>query len=167
MIPEFPIRIGTISEKTDINQSCKIDYLVKAKNHDTIIFVELKTDDGSRRDAQDQYLARAKQAGMVELLEGVRKIYKATNSKKKYRHLLTMLHDMSFIVLGNNWGFEIPKNNYAIEIIYIQPNNPHLYDNVITFKEVSEIVGRHDDELSLRFSQSLLKWADTKAGEPR
>jgi len=88
VIPEFPIRIGTIHPKLDINKSFKVDYLAKVKESNTIMFVELKTDQGFRRDKQDWYLERAKQVGLVELLEGVRKIFTATNSKKKYKYLL-------------------------------------------------------------------------------
>src|SRR5271157_6345504 len=50
IIPEFPIRIGTIQSKVDINKSFKIDYLAKGNDINTIVFVELKTDEGSRRD---------------------------------------------------------------------------------------------------------------------
>jgi hypothetical protein len=71
VIPEFPIRVGTIHEKIAINKSFKVDYLAKANDSKTIIFVELKTDEGSRRDKQDWYLERAKQVGMAELLAGL------------------------------------------------------------------------------------------------
>ena len=129
------------------------------------MFVELKTDDGSRRDKQDWYLERAKKVGLVELLVGVRQIYQATNSRKKYEYLLNMLQEMKFVTLSNNGTFEITQADYAIQIVYIQPNNPDNQDNVITFQEISEVVEKHGDELSLRFSQSLLKWANSKAGE--
>jgi len=80
VIPEFPIRVGTIHHKEEINKSFKVDYLARASDGKSIIFVELKTDESSRRDKQDWYLERAKQVGMVELLEGIRKIHKATKS---------------------------------------------------------------------------------------
>jgi len=165
VIPEFPIRVGTIDPNIDNNRSFKVDYLVKANDGKTIIFVELKTDESSRRDKQDWYLERAKQTGLTKLLDGVHKIYKATNSKKKYRHLLGILQNMGFIVLGYSGAFEIIQADHDIQIVYIQPKNPDRQDNVITFQEASEIIERYGDELSLRFSKSLLKWADTKAGE--
>jgi hypothetical protein len=163
VIPEFPIRVGTIHHDIDINKSFKVDYFAKASGK--IILVELKTDEGSRRDKQDWYLERAKEVGLVELLDGVRKIYKATNSKKKYEYLLGLLQDLGFIVIDENGTFEIAQANYVIQIVYIQPNNPNKQDNVITFQEISEIIEKHGDELSLRFSKSLLKWAGAKAGE--
>ena len=32
MLPEFPVRVGTVDPNSDTNQSFKIDYLVKIKN---------------------------------------------------------------------------------------------------------------------------------------
>ena len=54
VIPEFPIRVGTIHHEIDINKSFKVDYFAKASKK--IILVELKTDEGSRRNEQDWYL---------------------------------------------------------------------------------------------------------------
>jgi hypothetical protein len=165
VIPEFPVRVGTIYHDTDINKSFKVDYLAKATNSKTIILVELKTDEDSRRDKQDWYLERAKEVGLVELLDGVRKIYKATNSKKKYEYLLGLLQDLGFIVFDKNGTFEITQADYNIQVVYIQPNNPDRQDNVITFQEISKIIKKNEDELSIRFSKSLLSWSGTKAGE--
>jgi hypothetical protein len=56
-------------------------------------------------------------------------------------------------------------SEYEIEIVYIQPNNPYAQENVITFKDIAEIVERHGDPVSIRFVESLRRWADTKAGD--
>ena len=165
LIPEFPIRIGTVDPKLNINQSFKVDYLAKASDTKTVILVELKTDLHSRRRKQDWYLERAKQVGLVELLEGVHAIYQATRSKKKYQHLLSKLQEMGFITLNKNQIFRIAQADYDIQIVYIQPNNSEGFDNVITFCDASEIIKQHGDELSQRFSRSLLKWAEAKPGE--
>lgn len=164
VIPEFPIRVGTIHHKKEINKSFKVDYFVKVRDSKTLFFIELKTDDNSRRNKQDWYLEKAKQVGMVKLLEGIHKIYKATFSKKKYEYLLRLLQDMKLINL-NNGNFEISKYDYEIQIIYIQPNNPDGQKNVITFIEIARLIENYGDELSLRFSKSLINWASTKAGE--
>lgn len=164
LIPEFPVRIGTIYENAG-NQSFKIDYLARAKDSNRLFFVELKTDQSSRRDMQDQYLERARQVGFTELLEGLRQIYRATNSKKKYGCLLEKLQDLGFLHLEKNGAFEIIPAAYEIEIVYIQPNDPYGVDNVITFAEVAEIVERHGDAVSQRFARSLVLWANQKAGE--
>jgi len=164
LIPEFPVRVGTIYENAG-NKSFKIDYLARVKDSNRLFFVELKTDQSSRRDAQDQYLERARQVGFAELLEGLRQIYQATASKKKYMCLLEKLKDYGFIRLGQSGTFEIMPAVYDIEIVYIQPNDTYGLGNVITFQEVAEIVERHGDVFSLRFASSLLLWANQKAGE--
>jgi len=165
VIPEFPIRVGTIQPEVDINKSFKVDYLAKASDGRAIIFVELKTDHSSRRGRQDWYLQRASEVGMIELLVGLRQICKATRSREKYRVLLGLLQNMGMIVINNDDAFEIVPTDYQIQVIYVQPNNPGGQDNVITFKEVSDVIGKHSDELSLRFSKSILAWAGSKAGE--
>ncbi|MBL8046740.1 MAG: hypothetical protein JNL09_09375, partial [Anaerolineales bacterium] len=55
IIPEFPIRIGEISENTENNQSFKADYLVITENRYRFMLVELKTDQGSIRSGQNKY----------------------------------------------------------------------------------------------------------------
>lgn len=164
IIPEFPIRVGTICSSSN-NKSFKADYFVKTKNSSRLILVELKTDDGSVREEQLEYLKRAKEVGLEKLLEGIREIYRATNSKDKYQYLLNNLHKMGLISLENNGEFKILPDHYEIEILHIMPNKSKKIENTITFQEIVEIVRQHNDELSLRFSESLLKWAETKAGE--
>jgi hypothetical protein len=56
IIPEFPVRKGTIQIESESNRSVKIDYFVKVKGTNDVLFVELKTDDSSRRVNQDIYL---------------------------------------------------------------------------------------------------------------
>lgn len=164
IIPEFPVHIGTISNIAT-NKSFKIDYLAKARNNNRLIFVELKTDEGSRRITQDWYLEQAMLVGMAKLLDGLRKICQATTSKKKYNYLLGLLDEMGLIHLESSEAFTINPVEYSIDIVYIQPNNPYGQENVITFKYFSQIVERHGDQVSLRFAESLRRWADTKAGE--
>jgi len=146
------------------NQSFKIDYLVKITGANKVIFLELKTDDGSRRSKQDWYLERARQVGLPTLLEGLREIYRATTSKRKYRYLLKRLHDMGLILLKDGGGFQIPQAHYDIQIVYLQPNNPEGSEDIISFEDASQIIRQHDDELSVRFAQSLSEWANVKAG---
>jgi len=165
MLPEFPIRKGTIGTKSDDNRSDKIDYLIKVKDANRVVFVELKTDDSSRRSEQDSYLEMARQVGFNRLLDGVREIYKATSSKRKYRHLLRNLHDMGFITLEGDSAFRVTQVVYDIQIVYIQPHNHASQAEVISFQEAAQIISQHRDELSLRFAQSLLEWADVRAGE--
>ena len=92
IIPEFPVRVGEISEKlAKVNQSFKIDYLAYAKKEERLFLIELKTDQRSRRDKQDWYLQRAAEIGIKGMLQGLQKIYKATNQKVKYKYLLSKM----------------------------------------------------------------------------
>ena len=89
IIPEFPVRIGEISDKhPELNKSFKIDYLTYSKNENKVYLIELKTDQRSRRDKQDWYLRRASKIKVQGLVEGLIKIHQATNQKVKYKVLL-------------------------------------------------------------------------------
>lgn len=165
LIPEFPVRIGTIYPNVNTNQSFKIDYLAKAKAGNRLFLIELKTDSSSRRSKQDWYLERSKEVGMVKLLEGLKQIYQASNAKKKYRCLLLQLESLGLIKLSASNKIEVVESEYATDILYIQPDNKEQVKNVISFDEIAEIVGKHTDEVSTRFAQSLLEWAKVKAGE--
>jgi hypothetical protein len=162
MIPEFPIRIGTINSQIDINKSYKVDYLIKLRNHNRVLFIELKTDSFSRRTKQDDYLIAAKEVGMYSLLNGLKNIYKATYSKNKYQHLLRELDVTGFIRFIDKEDFEIVDNEYEISIIYLQPNG--CGEDVITFQQLANFIETNDDYLSKRFAQSLKEWSSTIAG---
>ncbi|MBL7221354.1 MAG: hypothetical protein ISS69_14665, partial [Phycisphaerae bacterium] len=97
LIPEFPVRIGTIYPSIDINKSFKIDYLALSTDGEQAVFVELKTDEGSLNEKQNKYFAAAKQAGLPALLEGLLTIFKATSAKRKYSHLLNALGQMDLL----------------------------------------------------------------------
>jgi hypothetical protein len=158
IIPEFPVRIGTIYNSTKLknpNLSFKIDYVVVSKSAGKIYLVELKTDDGSRRDKQDWYLEKSKEIGIKLLVDGILDIYKATSSKKKYGNLLNILSEIGFIKLPENTNTCI---DYDIEIVYIQPNNDYSHKLIISFENIAEILKDEDDILTNRFVQSLLRW---------
>ena len=56
LIPEFPVRIGTIYPHIPINKSFKIDYVALSEDGSKAVLVELKTEGMSRRSSQDKYL---------------------------------------------------------------------------------------------------------------
>ena len=120
----------------------------------------------SRRSKQDWYLERAQQVGLSPLLDGLRKICKATTSKRKYQYLLGRLHDMGFIVFkdGGDLSNSAPAD-YDIQIVYLQPNNPEGITKISSRSRMRRKSSDNtDDELSLRFAQSLSEWANVKAG---
>lgn len=163
IIPEFPVRIGSIFPETNTNQSFKIDYLAKVKGENILYLIELKTDQSSRRDKQDWYLEKAKEAGSVLLLEGLELIYKATNAKKKYRYLFEELERMGLLSISGNDRIQPNPNPYDIKVIYIQPNNPGGQENTIDSVTIAEIIEEHSDEIRKRFGKSLREWAEVKA----
>jgi hypothetical protein len=166
VIPEFPVRIGTVNPNSNSNRSYKVDYVVTSGNSEEVLFIELKTDMQSRRGIQDRYLKKSKQLGMKELLEGVRLIYQATNQKSKYKALIKELEKSSLIKRSNSETFEITNDDYEITIVYIQPKPASSRtETVISFEEIAEILEKKQDELSQRFAKSLRNWAMIEPGK--
>ena len=181
LIPEFPVRIGTIyPDDPRNNQSCKIDYVALSAARDKVVLVELKTEVRSRRGKQDEYLLAAQKAGLRALLEGLLDIFRATKSKRKYFCLLTYLERMGLLRLpermkeimaqptlrGVNQAsrqVEIQADPAESIIVYVQPNGAE--HNIITFRDFAEVVRKHDDPMSQRFARSLLRWANVQAGK--
>ena len=180
IVPEFPIRIGTIYPDMPIDKSYKIDYVAVSADADKAILVELKTEGLSRRDNQDKYLAASRKAGFLALLGGVLDIFQSTNSKRKYFALLELLESMELLriptdmkkIMSRSSLVGITEASRSIEIttsvtdsiiVYVQPNGDG--DDIINFDEFRAIVQKHDDTVSTRFAQSLQEWASTKAGE--
>lgn len=182
LIPEFPVRHGTIRKGSTSNRSDKIDYLALSQNGATAIFVELKTDMQSRRTEQDWYLIAAKEVGLAGLLEGLKLIFLATNEKQKYFHLLDSLAGLGLLrvppqmrdtMQGSSLrgareaasGIEVTCLVTQHRIVYVQPVGAG--PDVITFADFAAAVGQQDDPLSCRFAQSLARWANVKAGKAR
>lgn len=181
LIPEFPVRIGTIYPDIPIHKSYKIDYVTLSADGNTAVFVELKTEGQSRRDSQDKYLRAACAAGFSSLLGGVVDIFRATNSKRKYFCLLTELEGMGLLRVpvelhelmsrpriqgATEASREIEITSHVTEciVLYVQPNG--CGPDVISFEEFHAVVQKHDDPVSQRFTRSLREWADTQAGHP-
>lgn len=121
---------------------------------------------------QFKYLLSAAQAGMTKLLANLEQIREATRMRGKYRILLEALRDMG-LDSDSKWG--LPK---ASRIVLIQPK-PELKVavsemfreagvplDVISFAEFRDHVAEHDDPLSVRFAESLTRWAMENPGYP-
>ena len=180
IVPEFPVRIGTIYPEIPIDKSYKIDYVALSADADWAVLVELKTDGMSRRENQDRYLLASREAGFPALLGGVLDIFRATSSKRKYFCLLEHLESMGLLripaqvkeIMSRSTLRGITKASHQIEIttqvaesviMYVQPNGDA--PDTISFEDFRAVVQRHDDPISQRFAQSLPKWANTQAGE--
>lgn len=158
IIPELPVRIGTLYKHSKFNNpnlSFKIDYVAVCNKTNKVYLVELKTDDGSRREKQDNYLKGVKGNNIPDLVDGVLEIRKATSAKKKYDNLLLLLSKVGWV---NKVSTKNTSTNYDIEIVYIQPNTDNSDKTIITFNDISKILADKQDELTKRFVKSLNKW---------
>jgi len=179
LVPEFPVQKKAIYPKIMNNRSFKIDYLALSASNDKAVFVELKTENLSRRSKQDDYLQAAKNVGLRRLLEGLLDIFRATKSKRKYFCLLLHLENMGMLRIPNSLK-DIMKqpnlqgsNNVSKQIeitvaptetliVYVQPSGKGR--NVISFQEFAEVVRKKNDPISQRFANSLSEWAEVQAG---
>jgi len=179
LIPEFPVRIGTIYPQIDSNRSFKIDYLALSADADQAVFVELKTEGRSRRSKQDRYLAAVQKVGLPALLEGLLTIFKVTSARRKYFHLLDSLGRMGLLdipaamydiisrdnlqgVTEASRGVKVICSVRHCHIIYVQPNGEG--SDIISFDNFQAVVARHRDAVSARFAQSLKEWVEVPAG---
>lgn len=159
VIPEFPVRAGDVvlnHKRPDL--SFKIDYIAISEDDQNVFLVELKTDQSSRRTEQDDYLYKAQQNNIPQLIDGVLKIYRATDSKykKKYDHLISKLSDIGWIK-RESFSLQNTAKNYNITIVYIQPRNENNSVDTISFNDISSMVSGQDD-LTKRFLKSLNDW---------
>ena len=99
VLPEFPLRIYTLYDACELKKpgldksspghSKNVDYVAFDKDIRTAYLVELKTDMGSVREEQNDYLCAAQGKAFSSLVEGVTKLAKGSASKPKYVHLAT------------------------------------------------------------------------------
>ena len=106
IIPEFPLRHGTIGTKLRTNgedgawpnQSVKVDYAAFTSDGSEVLLVELKTDMGSLNEKQISNLKKAKGIEFKRLVDGVLCIAKIENMETKHRqkyiHLLARLSEL-------------------------------------------------------------------------
>ena len=180
LVPEFPVRIGTIHPQIDTNKSFKIDYVALSTDGSKAMLVELKTEGLSRRTGQDRYLEAAKDVGLGALIEGLLMIFRATNAKRKYFCLLDRLSHMGLLEIPDEMrrildgpdlrGIDETADRVRVtcdvaehHIVYVQPQGSG--PGIISFDEFGTTVGRHDDPLSRRFARSLDEWGRVPAGQ--
>jgi len=162
IIPEFPVRTNSLinakyKEKQD-NRSQKIDYLAVSKDKENVYLIELKTDDSSRNDDQDQFLQNTKETNIPKIIDGLFMIKMASKAKKKYDKLFEMLDKIGWI--DQSYKINTSHVYENIEIVYIQPNNKKVEDNVITFQDIIDCLLYKKDQLTLRFLESLENWKE-------
>ena len=182
LIPEFPLHKQTLDRETGNNQSFRVDYLAFSSNLNKVWFVELKTDGGSNRLDQNAYLKQAKKVGFHALVNGLIQVVEASSSKRKYLHLLRYLHEAGVITNLDALERSASRKTLhgftgALKEVRFLPPEPEIdlvcihpseqrdkdFDKWVSFKQVQEVVERHEDEISVRFAKSLERW-QTAAG---
>lgn len=179
IVPELPIKRDLIWPDRATDQSVKVDYALFARDRSRVLFVELKTDAGSRRGAQDDYLEAAKRIGFRRIADGIRSIMLATDAHQKYHHLATALARLGFLELPaerSGYLFPTPRQGLmrllesvsvtpldpAVDVIYVQPRAV-AGERSIGFADFAAYVERFPDPLSQAFAKHLRAWT-TPAG---
>ncbi len=175
LIPEFPLGQG------DTNLSDKADFFAVSRDRQHAFLIELKTDMGSLRATQEEYLNRAVRRGLAALLRDVRSMAKAKNpqARRKYFHLLKALaaldlmtlppeleeriHDHPHGVYDCIDGIGIRRALPDIEVIHVLPKTVKDMD-CIDFESFATFV-EDRGEIGKRFAASLRSWSAIKAGD--
>jgi hypothetical protein len=165
IIPDFPIRVGTVRPLTDSNGSFKIDYFIKVRKPNKVILLKFRTNNKTSRPEKDWYLAEAKRKGIRQLLTGLKKIVAASSPKSQFDYLLERLECTGLIQLSGKGDFRILDAECDITIIYVQPDStPSL--NIITFTDIADFISEQRDDLSQRFARSLREWGKGHTSPP-
>ena len=158
IIPELPIRIGTIYPDIPINKSYKTDYAAFTDDN-KVILVELKTDDGSTRDSQYRYYYKSIDVGFPKIMEGLLDIFESTDYKSKYLKLINALKNNGSIKEMD--GQLVPTQEYSFypSPIFLKPNKrPDDEGTVIEFSQIVDCFMNEKNEFTKRFVDSLSKW---------
>lgn len=92
------------------------------------------------------------------MVNGLIKIFKATNQKNKYMNLLHEVEQIGWITIDNQQIINACEP-YDIQIVYIQPEkHPDDTEEVITFDDIISVLKTNTDDVSGRFIQSLARW---------
>lgn len=175
LIPEFPVAKGVLdSASGPDNRTFKIDYLARSRDGESLVFVELKTDNASIRREQEHYLDEARDKGLPELLDALRAVITKTRARGKYGCLLAQLERLELVTNVRPGGsFDVTAPNTKPIVVYVQPRSAKvrtgtkpIADKTVLFATFAEIVGEHNDPVSQRFAQSLREWACVDAGKP-
>ncbi|MFZ5517996.1 MAG: hypothetical protein ACOY90_15225 [Candidatus Zhuqueibacterota bacterium] len=155
IIPEFPIRIGSIYPDKHNNKSYKVDYAVFDSSK--CYLIELKTDDGSAKESQFINYFEAIEIGFESIVKGILDIVEATEDKykSKYLYLIEKLTNINAI----NNGRVSSIYSFHEKPICIKPTGEDVDKIiVINFMRISRILNQENDGLTIAFRNALDKW---------
>ncbi len=159
IIPELPIRLGTVSpilENTKYaERSYKVDFFAIG-NKGVNYLIEFKTDTNSRRTKQDDYLKVSSELGTSRLINGILKIATVSSYIKKYNHLKSKLQSVGLL----NERFEYSGKNKDLKIIYVQPSDLNKENNVIDFNWIADWLEKDlNDDFKTELANALRIWS--------
>ena len=165
VIPELPLRIGSVQPlhegKSFSNKSYKVDFFVMTEGGKNYL-VEFKTDSGSRREKQDDYLDAARNVGLGAVVEGILKLYQATTYKKKYRYLLAKLEEAG-LASSETAEYTASVADDRLHVLYIQPHatDEDVERDILDFVALSEALRKRfdGDEFMEAAAQAFLAWS--------
>ena len=141
VIPEFPLRIGTLYGEDELarmrteqgrapggNQSYNVDYVAFSEDCKTAFLIELKTDMDSIDDDQKTYLRRAREKMLGPLVGGIVDICrsKGTRKRSKYVHLLQLLASLDLVEIPHREElyrktFPVPRSGWSDAFREVEP----------------------------------------------
>ncbi len=172
VIPEFPVRIGTIYSDRDTNETIKTDYCVFTKSG-KVYLVELKTDDASISPEQIKNYVESIKKGFEEITKGIFQLCKHTESRAKYENLLSKLINLGAV---KQIGYKPEATKYLKWINNLESTNKYCFYGkpvfikptkkegdsckieIIDFDRIINIIAKENDDVSKQFVESLKKW---------
>ncbi len=160
IIPELPIRLGTVRPELEstkyAERSYKVDFFAIG-NKNTNYLIEFKTDTNSRRTKQDEYLNISKELGTSKIIDGILRISSISSYRKKYNYLKNKLQKSGLL----NENFEYSGKNKKLELIYIQPTNHNNENFVIDFNWIADWLEKdYKDTFKTELANALRIWSN-------
>lgn len=142
IIPELPIRIGTIRPEIEVNKSYKIDYCLFTESKE-VLLVELKTDEGSIREDQMKYYFDSLMTGCPKIIKGIIDIYSATSYKEKYKVLINKLIENGSVEIEGETLNPNHLFSFFPKPIIIKPSSQAVNGTiVIDFVKINSIIAK-------------------------
>ena len=188
-VPEMPLLKKYVSQPTGGKErklSNKVDYVFFADGAPDVYFVELKTDLGSTREKQIEYLKAAQQAGFAGVLDELRGILRQTKAQRKYFHLLHLLASVGRIAITGcdtcdlcpkpRRGFRFANSfrslhaHQPIHVVVIVPDKSKANRvdgwHYLDFGDLQRHIALRSDPLSRLLATKLVQWREPAASQP-
>lgn|GEM_PF-3610651 len=154
-----------------------MDYVLFSEQPKGVIFLKLKTDRAGGN-LTHEYLSEIAGQPFVWVLESLKEIFLGTNHRCKYLYLFQQLQKAGCVRLPDDLEsslrasscttkslireIKVIKSDAKINVIYIMPKQDlKLLGDYITFKEISELLGKQDnDAMATEFASHLLRWQE-------